>query len=422
LNLANVEVFKPRKFVKSESSPAGPAGGLGSPAEVGRQSHTGLIHLGFVLTGVVNTFLGPLLPQLQARWSIDDLRAGYLFTSQFTGSMVGVILSTFFLARLGYHRSISLGYGLMGMGVATLGLGSWALGLMGAFGSGLGLGLTIPLSNLLIAEAYPDRRAAKLSTLNLAWGIGAVSLPVFVAVSAEVQHTMLLLLGLGMAAGLVCAQFAWISFADSVETRRWTRWSESGGTHPGINRLLLMLGLLFFFYVGTETAIPGWAALYAQRMTVGPGKIAVLTPSFFWGGLIFGRALVPILLRHAAEILLARLGLLLAGVGVVITLAAHTVAIVMAGSCLAGLGLAPVFPITIALLSYQFGAGARHAAGAMFALAGLGGATLPWVVGYVSDQLGGLRSGLVVPLLGIIMMSIVYIAAVEPELHPHGPY
>jgi FHS family glucose/mannose:H+ symporter-like MFS transporter len=405
--------------VTSQSSPAGPAGELATPAEAGSHSHTGLIHLGFVLTGVVNTFLGPLLPQLLARWSIDDLRAGYLFTSQFTGSMVGVILSTFFLARLGYQRSISFGYGLMGLGIATLGLGSWALGLMGAFVSGLGLGLTIPLSNLLIAGANPDRRAANLSTLNLAWGIGAVSLPVIVAVSAEIQHTTLLLLGLGLAAGLVSARFAWISFADSVETRCSKRSSE-GGAYSGINRLLLILGLLFFLYVGTEAAISGWAATYAQRMTAAPGKIAVLTPSFFWGGLILGRALVPMLLRRATEIFLARLGLLLAGVGVVITLAAHTVAIVMAGSCLAGLGLAPVFPITIAHLSYQFEAGARHAAGAIFALAGLGGATLPWVVGYVSDRLGGLRSGLVVPLLGIVLMSIVYVAAVKPEPHPHG--
>ncbi len=50
---------------------------------------TTLIHAGFILTGMVTTLLGPILPTLSSKWSLDDLRAGYLFTAQFLGSIYG---------------------------------------------------------------------------------------------------------------------------------------------------------------------------------------------------------------------------------------------------------------------------------------------------------------------------------------------
>ena len=45
---------------------------------------------------------------------------------------------------------------------------------------------------------------------------------------------------------------------------------------------------------------------------------------------------------------------------------------------------------------------------------GLGGATLPWLVGFLSTRFGSLKAGLVVPLLG----SLAMIALHSFSLHP----
>jgi fucose permease len=74
---------------------------------------------------------------------------------------------------------------------------------------------------------------------------------------------------------------------------------------------------------------------------------------------------------------------------------------------LAGLGLAAVFPIAIANLSHKFGAAATRVAGLMFNLAGLGGATLPWLVGFTSTRLNNLKFGLFVPLAGCTIMLLL---------------
>jgi fucose permease len=46
--------------------------------------------------------------------------------------------------------------------------------------------------------------------------------------------------------------------------------------------------------------------------------------------------------------------------------------------------------------------------GILFALSTLGGATIPWLVGYVSTSFGGLRTALIVPLAGCVIITALY--------------
>ena len=50
----------------------------------------------------------------------------------------------------------------------------------------------------------------------------------------------------------------------------------------------------------------------------------------------------------------------------------------------------------------------------MFALGGLGGATLPWLVGFLSTHFGSLKAGLVVPLLGCLTMIAMHSCNLRP--------
>lgn len=90
-----------------------------------------LTHAAFVLTGVVTTFLGPLLPALSVRWQLSDAQAGYFFSAQFMGSIVGSTLTSTLLPRRGFRFSMALGYVLMALGVGALALTQWRLALLG---------------------------------------------------------------------------------------------------------------------------------------------------------------------------------------------------------------------------------------------------------------------------------------------------
>lgn len=134
-----------------------------------------LVHLDFVLTGVVMTFLGPMLPALSARWSLTDEQAGYLLFAQFFSSMFGMLSSGVSVQRIGYRLTFILGLLLMASGMALLTSGPWLLGMIAVCVLGFGHGITTPAGNLRTAEVNPGRSASALSVINAVWGVGAVS-------------------------------------------------------------------------------------------------------------------------------------------------------------------------------------------------------------------------------------------------------
>ncbi|MHB8412929.1 MAG: MFS transporter [Candidatus Acidiferrales bacterium] len=368
-----------------------------------------LLSLGFMLTGMVTTILGPILPFLASRWRLNDSRSGLLFTAQFGASMAGVLLSGYILSRRGPRICLVIGYASIGVGVAALAVSSWTAGMIFIACYGFGLGWSIPTTNLLIAELNPDRRAAALNTLNLAWGLGAVALPVAATGFLKVQRVPAMLFGLGTASLLICAMFtrgpawSWKTLPAKVPSPVGTQQVSSPTSS------LVILGMLFFLYVGTENSFGGWTASFARRIHAGTQADWALVPSFFWAALLLGRAVAPFVLRRMHEIVLARTGLFLTVAGAIVVLSSGRYASLAVGVALAGLGLSSIFPITISQFSYRFGHSASRFVGGMFALAGLGGATLPWLVGFTSHQFGSLRMGLWIPALSAFVMWIVYL-------------
>src|SRR4051812_40071397 len=119
-----------------------------------------VVHVGFVLVGIVNTLLGPILPTLSLKWNMNDSQAGHLFAALAVGGMLGAAVSGWLLGRLGAIRLLVTGFTLMAASLICLSLSGWAMGLLAIFGCGISLGLTNPTINLLVGEIYNQRRAA----------------------------------------------------------------------------------------------------------------------------------------------------------------------------------------------------------------------------------------------------------------------
>ena len=96
--------------------------------------------------------------------------------------------------------------------------------------------------------------------------------------------------------------------------------------------------------------------------------------------------------------------------GMASLLLSHSIPSVTVSVSIAGLGCSAVYPITIALLSREFGAAASRVGSIMFTMGNLGGASLPWLVGYSSDRFGSLKVGLAVPLVAGVAMYALYAA------------
>src|SRR5262249_18323226 len=143
----------------------------------------------------------------------------------------------------------------------------------------------------------------------------------------------------------------------------------------------ILLGILFFLYVGTEVSTSGWSVTHAQRAANWSGTSFILTQSFFYAGLLGGRGASAAILLRLKELTLLFAGLLRTTAGELLFLSAHSATALFTGAFFAGLGMSSLFPIYIAWLSRWFGARARKVGGVMFALGAIGSALMPPLVG-----------------------------------------
>ena len=383
-----------------------------------------LLHSGFLLVGLVHTLLGPILPMLAARWRLDDAEAGSLFIAQFTGATFGCALSSPMIERLGSSRLMAFAYAAMAAAVACLGVNSWGIGLLSVLSYGFAIGLIAPVTNLLVAEINSERRAAALNILNFVWALGAVAGPPLIALLARDGHLVRPLIGLAALLFGIALLIARRPLTDSSSGANQPKPNqkdpppfERSTVHAWASPYALLTGGLIFIYVGTETAAAGWIASYAQRLGASASGFGTMMPSFFWAGLLIGRAAAPAVLRRVSEGALVLISMFLAGAGLTVILVGSSLMTVSSGAGLAGLGLAAVFPTTFAIFTRQFGRQASQLTGFIFVMGGMGGALIPWLVGLTSARFGDLRIGLLIPLFcvaSMIVLQIVIIRALAP--------
>src|SRR6476619_2014681 len=368
----------------------------------------------FVVTGMVTTVLGPILPELLETWHLSDSAAGALFTAQFSGSLGAGALSGFLVSRIGDRRTLGLGYGTMCAGLLAIAAGAHASGVAGAFAAGVGMGCVIPPTNLLVARGRPDRAASALGVLNLSWGIGAAAWPLVVSATVRLGAMRPALVGLA----LLCA-------AASLAVLALVRDPDAVGTDPRsaapvpVARVALF-GVLIWLYSGTEMALGGWLPELARRLpsaasTAGSAAVGAA----FWGGLSAGRAAISVRLDRRYEDPAVFAGIALASCSLVFLIPAHADVMVLAAAALGGIGLGPIFPVTVAAVSRETPV---RIAGPLLAMGSLGGATVPWLVGAISDTSRSLATGVASLLAALGILATLHVFRVmRPRPGLRGP-
>jgi MFS transporter, FHS family, glucose/mannose:H+ symporter len=377
------------------------------------------LHVGFVAAGMATTLLGPVLPALSQRWSVTDAQIGLVFTVQFLGTVTMSALSSALVIRMGGGRVMLVGFVLLAAGIGGLTVAPWEPGLAAILCYGLGLGLVLPTTNVLIAAASPGREASAVSLVNVSWSGGAVAWPVLVAYAGGGQRVGLPLAVLALVMALMASRLVLTArhgAADgstAVSSAMAIRALNRGGELPALPAdhgheiaiLVATFGAMLFFYAGVESAIGGWVAEHVRRIENDrAGRLWTIAPMVFWAALAMGRLVTPLVLRGLAEprvLVVALTVVLAASTGLTI---AASVPQALVAAAVVGLALGPVFPITFVDLTHTLGPRRPGVVGPVYAMATIGSAVLPWLVGFCSTRFGTLRAGLVVPVVSAIAM------------------
>lgn len=369
----------------------------------------------YVVAGLINVVFGSVMPDLLAHYHAAYAAGGQLVFAQFIGFMAGVPAASF-AHRFGHRHTLALA-------AATVGVCQFALGVLppfpllypAAFISGLGVALTETAVATHIMEAYPGRRAVVMSRLEVAFGLGSFLMPSVTSflIARSVWRDAFFLTAV-MEIGLAVVWL--LTRAQRIAGESGARDRESAPppalTTAGRRAALILFMIMIFVYVGVENSLSGFMpALFIPYVHVTPA-VASLAVTVFWGAMVAGRAVTGRLMRHVSyrPFLLVSCSLTL---GAVVAMAVVPNAyVVYALAAAAGVFMSGIFAITLVFANHSLHGDERRVTSLLTLCAGVGGATLPAVVGYVMDREPPAPSILVIAGYAALMV-ICLLAAVR---------
>jgi FHS family glucose/mannose:H+ symporter-like MFS transporter len=357
----------------------------------------GLMHYSLLLAGLGTALLGPILPLLARQWAMQDAQSGLLMTAKFCGAFLGGVSVSRKL-----RRSLLVGMfaGVVGFGGFAL-APSMAVGCVGLFVGGFGLGRMITATNILAGRRFTAHRGSALALLNFSFSLGAM-------LSALLAAWLLPLFALRRLLEGFAGLFVVGAIALIVEMRGGGVEEIDGSAAEAVQekglgaRAYLYFAGLLFLYGGFETCLSGWLTTFALRYGDKTLVVSEYTTLLLWMSLTLGRVGASAVMLRVGEKTVQRWGLGLAAVFTAALAMAHSAATIAGFAVLLGLSLAPFFPATWAILMAE--RPTARQAGMVLAVSGLGAAALPWMMGVVSTRTGSLQVALALPLAAAVVL------------------
>lgn len=345
-------------------------------------------YLAFISLGLPDGLLGIAWPFMSSRSDVPLESLGVLliaFTIGYlsTSSTSGKILIHFSLGMLLAMSCVLTALSLLTYALTDI----WYVIIAASFFLGSGGGAIDSSINTFAASNFS---ASTVNWLHAFYGIGATTGPLLV--------TIMLANDLQWYHGYITVAIIQISLAILFLVTR-SRWRVTSGEEEHHSRseyfqtlrlpIVWLYVLIFFLYTGLEQGFGQWLFTILTKSRGIAEEPAGLWTSLYWGSLTMGRIVFGIALTKIPvnRVLTGAI----VGIVVGVALFAWNVNTVfnLLGIAILGIANAPVFPCLISVTPDRIGkAHTATAIGVQISMAMLGGALVPGLAGFLSDEVG----------------------------------
>jgi FHS family Na+ dependent glucose MFS transporter 1 len=362
-------------------------------------------YFAFLSLGAVSASLGPTLARLASQTGVRLNIISILFIMRSLGYLLGSAIGGKAVDRLPGNRLLTaMVFALGGMMALVPLIPSFVILCLVLLILGLAEGALDVSANALLVWLHHRNVAPYLNGLHFFFGLGALISPFVVGqviiATNDIDWAYWILAMAILPAGL------WLLPLPSPKPQ--TARSTAAAPKARMPLVLLAAGVLMF-YVGAEGGYGGWVFNYAsERVGVGTALAAAMT-SVFWASLTVGRLIsIPIAaLIRPSHLLYFNYSVCFLSTGVLAAWPDSPTALWI-GTIGLGFGMSSIFPTMVALAGRRMGA-SGETAGWLFVGGGLGGMTLPWLVGQFFESWGPgsllffVAAGL---LVGVVLMTL----------------
>ena len=364
--------------------------------------------ISFVSLGLAMSSLGPLLPFLAENSGVSIAQISFLFTANSLGYLIGSSGGGRLYDRFKGHILMIFALVLMIiMSILIPFAAVFYILIALVFVLGIGLGLLDIGGNVNLLWVFQSKVGPYMNALHFSFGIGAFLSPIIV-------HNVMQLTG---------GSLTWpywslaILFLPSI-VGLWLLPSPENPEKDGIEekgesvnlRLVVLMMILFFAYVGVEGGFGGWIFTYALEEGIAGEAAASYMNSIFWGALTLGRLIsIPLAKKLSpSKLLLGNFILAILFLGLILIWPKDTL-VIWLGSAGLGLSLSSVFPTLLALSETRMKISGK-VTGLFFLGSSSGGLLVPMLLGQIFEYVGPYH--IMVTLFGIACLGLIVLFSV----------
>jgi len=348
---------------------------------------------------------GQIMPILAANLKLNDEQAGFFATSQFYGSIIGTVSTAVLIRKLGFVKTLGVGFLLFVIGLSGLNLGDYQTSWASVCLYGIGVGLAIPSTLMLTAALNPVKTASALNLMSFAWGIGAIVSRPYVSYfgGGKIIIPTLVLVGISLVFAII-----YLGIFPNPNNSQASAETSSAPSIPIWSNPIAWIIIAFGLGdVGIESGITNWLTTYSLRSNL-PQELSGLSASpIFFLFFVAGRGIAAILARFLSTNQIIWASLTVTLLGTILLILATGWQTIFFSSAILGLGLAAVFPTNMARFTETFGPSANEQTVPLFVMGSVGSITITWLIGYFSNAYNSLSAGLGVLLGAAIILFIL---------------
>jgi MFS family permease len=352
-----------------------------------RDRLTWLAYIMLAYIGFNQAMLGPLMPSLRSELGLSYTQGGFLPASLAIGLIVSGLISDR-LARLWGRRVVfwSGGVGLA-TGVVLLALSRrFESLLVAALCIGLSSSLTQIMIQAILADQHGERRAIALTEANVGASLSTSVTPLAIGALQRLYidwRAISVLTMLFLAS--VVATFHRQGIPDGVESKTQSQSGKGGGRLPFF---FWIYWAVLFLVVAMEMSMAVWATEFFSSVVNLSQADAVLAFSAFPAAMLIGRFTGSRLTHHWSTQRLLLTALIVVLIGFPIFLYAPLPAFNVLGLFISGLGIANLYPSTLAVAVGLAAEQSNQASARASMAVGIALLTVPLSLGWLADRLG----------------------------------
>lgn len=372
-----------------------------------RKAQTICCYVAFIVIGLAAGLLGPTLVGLAKQTDSSFAEIGFVFMVHSFGYVVGSTIFGKFYDRAAGHKILAAMVIMLSAALLLIPLSHelWML-LCAAFLLGTAEGTGQVGVNTLLVWLYHEKATPYLNGAHFFFGIGALTSPIIVA--------QFLIGGYEFAAAyrfvafLILPVIFLFLLVPSPALRSSEKLDKSQPVNYG---LVVLVGVFYFIYLGTEISFGGWISTFAVSLKLGDEATAAYLASVFWSALTFGRLIaVPLSVKlKPRTLLIGDLILALFGFGI-IGFGGNSYGATLVGTLVVGASFASIYPTMFSFAGNRLNVSGRIAG--FFVMGGSFGSMLfPFLAGLMFERSGAksliiLNSIMVVSALVVLFIVL----------------